>query len=120
MKFSPPLLRNVTVTYSQSDVIAVSLIAGVVAVWGALADGAFSVTALFACEAMFFAFYLVGSVLAGWTALAAGILFELPLRLLAGYAVVNTALLGLAWLSPLGVVGNFGILLTLSRVPVTS
>jgi hypothetical protein len=113
MKFFPALLRNVTVSYSRSDVVAVSLIAGVVAVWGALAEGAFSVTALLACEAMFFAFYLVGSVLAGCKALAAGILFELPLRLLAGYAVVNTALLGLAWLSPLGVVGNFGLLLAL-------
>ena len=41
--------------------------------------------------------------------MAAGALFDLPLRLLMGYAAVNTALLVLAWLSPLGIIANFGI-----------
>src|SRR6185369_5116834 len=38
-----------------------------------------------------------------------GVYFALPLRLLVGYGVVNTALLVLAWLSPVGIIANFGI-----------
>ena len=98
-------------TYSAFDLVAVSLIAAVVAVWVEAAGGTFSLLALLACEAVFLGFYLVGSLVAGWRALAAGVLFDLPLRLLVGYAVVNTALMMLAWLSPLGIVANFGILL---------
>jgi hypothetical protein len=94
--------------------VAVSLTAAVVAVWAEAAGGSFSLLALVACEAVFLAFYLVGSLFAGWGSLAAGVLFDLPLRLLAGYAVVNTALLVLAWLSPLGIIANFGILLALA------
>jgi hypothetical protein len=45
--------------------------------------------------------------------LALGIRSDLPLRLLAGYALVNTALFVLAWLSPLGILANFGILFAL-------
>jgi len=83
-------------------------------VWAAVAAGWFSFLALLACEAALLAFYLVGSLFAGWRALAAGVLFDLPLRLLTGYAVVNTALLVLAWLSPLGIVADFGILFALA------
>jgi hypothetical protein len=100
-------LRNLTVAYSKRDVLAVSLLAAVIAGWGAVAGGAFSFRALLACELIFLAFYAVGSLVASSASLAAGVLFDLPLRLLVGYAVVNTALLVLAWLSPLGVVANF-------------
>jgi hypothetical protein len=110
MRLLPRALRNWAVTYSKAEVGAVMLVAGVVAVWAAVAGGAFSIGALVACEAMFLAFYLVGSLCAACKPLAAGVLFDLPLRLLVGYAVVNTALLALAWLSPLGVVGNFAVL----------
>src|SRR4051812_46271078 len=75
-----------------------------------LAGGSFSVRALVVCEGAFLAFYLVGSLFAAWAPLAAGALFDLPLRLLMGYAAVNTALLVLAWLSPLGIGANFGLL----------
>ncbi len=101
-------------TYSVSDLVAVSLTAAVVAVWAEAAGGSFSPLALVACEATFLAFYLVGSLFAGWRSLAAGVLFDLPLRLLVGYAAVNTALFVLAWLSPLGIVANFGILLAVA------
>jgi hypothetical protein len=101
-------------TYSVSDLVAVSLTAAVVAVWAEAAGGAFSFGALLACEAVFLSFYLVGSLCAGWRRLAAGLLFDVPLRLLVGYAVVNTALLVLAWLSPLGIMANFGVLLALA------
>lgn len=114
MKWSRAALRNVTVTYSAPELVTVAVIAAVVAVWAAVAGGAFSVATLLACEAAFFAFYLVGSILAGFRRLSTGLLFDLPLRLLIGYGVVNTALLGLAWLSPLGVVANFCILVALA------
>jgi hypothetical protein len=107
-------LRDLTVTYSKTDLLAVSLIAVVTAIWAGVAGGAFSFRALVACEALFLAFYLVGSLLAGWKALAAGVLFDLPLRLLLGYGVVNTALLALAWLSPLGILANFAFAFALA------
>ena len=116
VKFLPRALRTKAVTYSVADLVAVSLIAAVVAVWAAVAGGAFSILALVACEAVFFAFYLVGSIFAGWRSLAEGVLFDLPLRLLVGYAVVNTALLVLAWLSPLGIFTNFVILLAIATL----
>jgi hypothetical protein len=101
---------DLTVTYSGSDLAAAGLAAAVVGAWAAVAGGAFSLLALVACELAFLAFYLVGSLFAAWVPLATGALFDLPLRLLMGYVVVNTALLVLAWLSPLGIVANFGIL----------
>jgi hypothetical protein len=104
-------MRNVTVTYSSADIVSVAMIAAVVAAWAGVAGGAFSAGTLVACEAAFFAFYLAGSLLAGFRALATGVLFDLPLRLLSGYCVVNTALLVLAWVSPLGVVVNFCVVL---------
>jgi len=116
MKFSPRALRNTIVTYSVSDLVAVALTAAVVAVWAAVAGGHFSLRVLLACEAVFLAFYLVGSLFSGWKSLAAGVLFELPLRLLVGYAVVNSALLVLAWLSPLAIVANFAILVALAAL----
>jgi hypothetical protein len=100
---------NLTVTYGGPDLAATTVAAAIVAAWATAANGAFSPLTLVACEAAFLAFYLVGSLVAGWQALAAGLLFDLPARLLVGYAVVNTALLGLAWLSPLGIVANFAI-----------
>src|SRR4051794_17290363 len=100
MRLPTRALRTLHVTYSRSDVAAVALIAGVVAVWAGVAGGAFSVRALVACEATFFAFYLVGSVIGSVQSLSSGVLFDLPLRLLVGYLSVNTALFVLAWLSP--------------------
>lgn len=108
---APPAIAP---TYSGADFVAVSLTAAVVAVWAEAAGGSFSFPALLACEAVFFAFYLVGSLFAGWRALAAGLIFDLPLRLLMGYAVVNTALMVLAWVSPLGIIANFAILLVVA------
>ena len=108
------LRPKLTPTYSVSDLVAVSLAAVLVAVWAEAAGGSFSILAFVACEAAFLAFYLAGSLFAGWRPLAAGILFDLPLRLLVGYAAVNTALFVLAWLSPLGIIANFGILLAVA------
>ncbi|HOU93984.1 MAG TPA: hypothetical protein PLU22_23195, partial [Polyangiaceae bacterium] len=103
--------RGRTVTYARADLLAVSLVAAVVSAWAGVAGGSFSVLTLLACELLFFAYYLAGSLVASSEALAKGIRFELPLRLLLGYAVVNTALLALAWLSPLGIVENFSLVL---------
>jgi hypothetical protein len=108
-----PAARRLTVSYSKSELCTVALVAAVVAVWAAVAGGRFSLRALLACEAIFFAFYLVGSLCAGIPRLATGVRFELPLRLLVGYAVVNTALLVLAWFSPLGILANFAGLVAL-------
>jgi hypothetical protein len=116
MRLSLRPFREMTVTYGRSDLIAVSLVAALVTVWSAVADGAFSFRALLACEALFFSFYLVGSLLSCWKPLAEGILFDLPLRLLLGYGVVNTALLVLAWLSPLGIVANFCVLTAIATL----
>lgn len=110
----PAALRSMTLTYSKADLVAVALIGALVAVWVAVAGRTFSFAALLACEAAFFAFYLAGSLFAGCKPLATGALFDLPLRLLFGYAAVNTALLPLAWISPLGIVENFGILFALT------
>jgi len=118
MKFSPRAPRTIAVTYSVLDLVTVSLIAAIVAVWIAIAGNSFSLLALLACELVFFAFYLVGSLFAGWKSLAQGVLFDLPLRLLVGYAVVNTALLVLAWLSPLDIFTNFAILVVIAVVLV--
>ena len=96
-------------TYSVSDLGAVSLATAAVTAWAAAAGDSSSLGSLVVCEAAFLAFYVVGSLFAAWTALAAGALFDLPLRLLTGYAAVNTTLLALAWLSPLGIVANFGV-----------
>jgi len=109
-------LRSSTVTYSNSDLVCVSLIAAVVAGWVAVAGASFSVPALVASELLFFAFYLTGSLFASIRSLAAGVLFDLPLRLLVGYGVFNTALFVLAWISPLGIIANFCILLALALV----
>ena len=110
----PRAIRDLTVTYSTLDLALVSIIAAVVATWPAVAGGFFSVRALLASEAIFFAYYLTGSLLAAWKSLATGVLFDLPLRLLVGYGVINTGLLVLAWLSPLGIIANFGILLVIA------
>src|SRR5450631_3274334 len=107
-------LRNQIVTYCKAELVAVSLIAAAVAVWAAIAAGSFSIRAFIACEVVFFSFYLVGSLCASVRALANGVLFDLPLRLLVGYGIVNTALLVLAWISPLGIVENFGVLLAIA------
>src|SRR3954469_20993780 len=109
-------LRSSTITYSRADLLAVGVIAATVAVWVAIAGGVFSVRVLVASEVVFFGFYGVGSLFASSPALADGILFGLPLRLLIGYGVVNTALLVLAWFSPLGLIANGAIVLLLALV----
>ena len=91
--------------------MAVSVAAIVVAAWAAVAGDAFSLPALLACEVVFLGFYVVGSLFATWRPLAVGVRFDLPLRLLVGYAAINTALLVLAWLSPFGIIANVGLLL---------
>jgi hypothetical protein len=116
----PRAFREMTVTYAKSDLVAVSLVAAVVAIWAAVAGGSFSFRALLACEALFFSYYLVGSLAASVRPLAEGVLFDLPLRLLVGYGVVNTALLVLAWLSPLGILVNFCLLFALATLVLLS
>jgi hypothetical protein len=111
-----PALRDMTITYGRGDLVAVGLVGAAVAGWSGVAAESFSFGALLACEAMFFGLYLVGSLFAAWTSLAAGVLFDLPLRLLVGYTVINTALLLLAWLSPLGILANFGILVVIAAL----
>lgn len=111
---SRPKLTSMTPSYSMPDLAAVALTAAVVAVWAEAAAGTFSFRALLACEAVFLSFYLVGSLFAGFRSIAAGVRFDLPLRLLVGYAAINTALFALAWISPLGIVANFGILLAIA------
>jgi hypothetical protein len=114
LKLVPRALRELRVTYNVGDLVAVAVIAAVVASWAAVAGGAFSIRALLSCEAAFLSFYLVGSLVAAVRSLGAGVLFELPLRLLVGYAIINTALLGLAVVSPFGIVANFGFLFALA------
>lgn len=110
------MLRSLNVTYSKVDLAAVVLLAAVVTAWLSSASGGFSVRALLACEAAFLSFYLVGSLVASFRSLAEGILFDLPLRLLVGYGVVNTALLGLAFLSPFGIILDFGLIAALAML----
>jgi hypothetical protein len=98
-------------TLRTSELGGVALCAAVVAAWVSICGGSPSIGALIACEVAFFAFYLVGSLAASWRPLCAGILFDLPLRLLVGYVAVNTALFVLAWVSPFGIVANLGMVL---------
>jgi hypothetical protein len=109
----PDSLRAASVTTSRKDIAAVLLLGMVVTLWSASAGGAFSPAALLTSEAIFLCFYVVGS-LASASSLSAGISFELPLRLLVGYLLVNSALLGLAWISPLGMLVNFSVLAALT------
>jgi hypothetical protein len=111
MRFNPCAIRELSISYNKPDLVAVALIGLVVASWAAVAAGAFSMLVLGACEVLFFTFYVTGSIVAGFPALGKGVRFELPLRLLVGYGIINTALLVLAWGSPLGMLVNFGILL---------
>jgi hypothetical protein len=113
-------LPKLTAAYSLSDLAVTALAAAVVAAWAAVAGESFSLRALVACEAAFAAFYLVGSLFAAWQPLAAGALFDLPLRLLTGYAAVNTTLLVLAWLSPFGIIANFVVLLVVAAALFTA
>lgn len=110
MKLGRCSLRQLAITYSHADLAATSLIAAVVAAWVSVAAGAFSFWLFAACEAAFLAFYVTGSLVASVRAVAARLEFGLPLRLLVGYGIINTALLALAWLSPLGIIANFGAL----------
>jgi hypothetical protein len=103
-------------TTSVPDLVALSVAAAVVTVWAAFAAGSFSLLSLLATEAAFLAFYLVGSLFAAWRSLADATLFDLPVRLCVGYAVVNTILFVLAWASPLGIVVHFGLLFVLALV----
>ena len=102
--------RALTITWSKADLVAVASIAAAVATWVAAAQGTFSFRGLVALEGIFFAFYLVGSVMAGSRSLAGDLAFDLPLRLLVGYVVVNTLMLGLAWSSPFGIVVHWFVL----------
>lgn len=106
--------RNSGVTYTAADLVTLGLIGGVFAAWLSVAAGTFSVAGLVACEAACFLYYVIGSLVASRRSLRAGILFDLPLRLLVGYGVVNTAMLALAWISPLPIVANFGLLFALA------
>lgn len=105
---------SVTVTYSGWDLVAVSLAAMVVTTWVGLAGGAFSARVLLASAAAFVAFYLVGSLLLSIGPLAQVAAPNMPLRLLVGYGAVNTTLLALAWLSPLGILLSFWLVFILA------
>jgi hypothetical protein len=98
-------------TYSVSDIFGVCVTATVVSAWTSVCGGRFSVLMLLICQAVFMAFYLAGSLVSAWRRISGGVRFDLPLRLVVGYLVVNTALFILAWVSPLGIIANFGIVL---------
>lgn len=102
--------RRFATDFRVSDLVAVALCATVMALWLTAAAGRFSFAALVACQAACFTFYVVGSLAAGWRRFAAGLVFDLPLRLLVGYALVNTLLFAAAWLAPTGIVTNFAII----------
>jgi hypothetical protein len=104
------LRPNSPPTYSIPDLVGTGVAAAVVGIWTSVCGQRFSPVAFLACQAVFLAFYLAGSLISAWRPLSGGALFDLPLRLLVGYALVNTALFVLAWLSPLGIIANFGIL----------
>ena len=112
--FNPRTSQTSTANYRVSDLVAVASCAAVVGIWASVAAGSFSLAALLACEVAFLTFYLVGSLAAAWPRLAEGIAFDLPVRLLAGYAAVNTTLFVLAWGSPLGIIANFCVVLLLA------
>ena len=105
--------RAFDVTIDPAEAVALALIAAVVASWAGVAAGAFSFLTLLSCEILFFSFYLTGSWVAAMPVVAQGLLFDLPLRLLVGYGLVNSALLVLAWVSPLGMRVNFALCLLL-------
>ena len=97
-------------TYSIPDLVGTGVTAAVVGGWTAVCGDRFSLAAFLVCQVVFLAFYLTGSLVAAWRPISGGILFDLPLRLVVGYVIVNTTLFVLAWISPLGIVANFGIL----------
>jgi len=103
-------LRPGEVTCSRADLAAITLIALTMTLWVALAGTASPVRVFTVCEGVLATLYLVGSLVASARVLAQDLSFELPLRLLTGYVVVNTALLALAWLSPLGLLLDFALL----------
>jgi hypothetical protein len=96
--------------YNLTDLAAVFVVAAAVFGWAWVGGGSFSIIALLSCQAVFLVFYLVGTLVSGCRRVSAGVIFDLPLRLLVGYAIFNTALFVLAWLSPLGILADFGIL----------
>jgi hypothetical protein len=103
-------LQRGTVTYSRADLVTVGLLGLLVSAWAALASQEASFATLLACEMAFFSFYLVGCLIVSWISDLRGLLFELPLRLLLGYAAVSSLLIPLAWLSPLGMAGNLTVI----------
>jgi hypothetical protein len=96
--------------YSLTDLAAVFVVAAVVFVWTWAGGGSFSILALLSCQAVFLVFYLVGTLASGLRRFSAGLIVDLPLRLLVGYALFNTTLFVLAWLLPFGLLADFGIL----------
>jgi hypothetical protein len=107
---SIPVFRSTrTLDYSSSELGVVAVCGATLAVWSAMCAGSFSLLTLLMAELVCLSFYLVGSLIGSWRRLAAGLLFDLPLRLVAGYAAVNTALFVLAWISPLGIIANFAV-----------
>jgi len=97
-------------TFRVSDLIAVAAVATVLAVWTSVAAGHFSPAAWLGCEAICFVLYGAGTIVSSWSPLTTGIRFDLPLRLLFGYLIINTSLFALSVLSPLGIVANFSLL----------
>jgi hypothetical protein len=96
--------------YTVADIALVMVLAAVVFGWTWIGGESFSFVALLSCQVVFLLFYLVGTLVSGCHRIADGVRFDLPLRLLVGYAIFNTALFLVAWLSPLGILADFGIL----------
>jgi hypothetical protein len=90
-----------SLTVSWPDLAMVALCAGCFAAWTWFVTGTRSLSVPAICTAACVTFYLAGGIVSRWRDLCAGIVFDVPLRLLVGYAVVNTALFALVWLSPL-------------------
>lgn len=91
------------------DVVAILACAATFTGWAWAVTGtlAFSVFAL--STVAWGTFYLVGSIVSG-TRFAIDVRFDCPLRLLVGYAIVNTGLLLLAYLSPFSIQADFGLI----------
>jgi hypothetical protein len=97
-------------SYSIPDLVGTGVTAAVVAAWTSVCGDRFSLAVFLTCQVVFLAFYLTGSLVSAWRPIAGGVLFDLLLRLVVGYVAINTALFVLAWISPFGIIANFGIL----------
>jgi hypothetical protein len=97
-------------TIPVADALLVLVCAAVFAGWAATASGTFSFLAAFILTVICGTSYLAGALILNLAGVRRGLLIDFPLRFLAGYMAVNTALFAAVWISPLSIEFNFGIL----------